>query len=185
MMSDPDANSVLLRAHLCTAVDSMRRKPWARNCSRERKGLYNGNVQQNPLCAASCFTKDIPSLPGSRLSFLSPGKSSTVQCTVFLYTPTQVDALTMYSSRLYAKNPVFEIVHEESVKVYRLRMYNGNIQQNSLCVESCVTEEFNISLRFSLHLPFACCCCQARRVSASLASRTTQYIDAGIQPTPC
>ena len=58
----------------------------------------------------------------------------------------------MYSSRLYAKNPVFEIVYEESVKVYHLHMYNGNIQQNSLCVESCVTEEFYISPRFSLHL---------------------------------
>ena len=58
----------------------------------------------------------------------------------------------MYSSRLYAKNPVFKIVHEESVKVYHLHMYNGNIQQNSLCVESCVTEEFPISPRFSLHL---------------------------------
>ena len=32
----------------------------------------------------------------------------------------------MYSSRL-----VFEIVHEESVRVYHLHMYNGNIQQNS------------------------------------------------------
>ena len=60
---DPDANSVLLRAHLCTAEDSMRRKPWVRNCSRQRKGLYNGNVQQNPLCAASCVTKDIPIYP--------------------------------------------------------------------------------------------------------------------------
>ena len=58
----------------------------------------------------------------------------------------------MYSSRLYVKNPVFEIVHEESVKVYHLHLYNGNIQQNSLCVESCVTEEFHISPRFSLHL---------------------------------
>ena len=73
-MFDPDANSVLLRAHLCTAVDFMRRKPWVRNCSRERKGLYNGNVQQNPLCAASCFTKDIPSLPGSRLRFFIAGQ---------------------------------------------------------------------------------------------------------------
>ena len=27
---DPDANSVLLRAHLCPAVDSMRRKPFVR-----------------------------------------------------------------------------------------------------------------------------------------------------------
>ena len=48
-MFDPDANSILLRAHLCTAVvDSMRRKPYLRNCSRERGGLYNGNIQQNP-----------------------------------------------------------------------------------------------------------------------------------------
>ena len=57
---DPDANSVLLQAHLCTAVDSMRR---VRNCSVERKGPYNGNVQQNPLCAASCVSKDIPIYP--------------------------------------------------------------------------------------------------------------------------
>ena len=35
-------------------------------------------------------------------------------------------------NRLYAKNPVFEIVHEEGVKVYHLHMYNGNIQQNSM-----------------------------------------------------
>ena len=90
----------------------------------------------------------------------------------------------MYSSRLYAKNPVFEIVHEESVKVYHLHMYNGNIQQNSLCVESCVTEKFNISLRFSLHLHLPAAVAK-RRVSASLASRTTQYINAGIEPTPC
>ena len=56
---DPDANSVLLRAHLCPAVDSMRRKPCVRNCSRKREGLFNGKVQQNSLCAASCVTKDI------------------------------------------------------------------------------------------------------------------------------
>ena len=61
---DPHANSVLLRAHLiCTAVDSMRRKLCVRNCSREREGLYNGNVQQNSLCAAPCVTKDIPIFP--------------------------------------------------------------------------------------------------------------------------
>ena len=45
---------------------------------------------------------------------------------------------SLYSSidRLYAQNPVFEIVHDESVKAY-LHMYNGNVQQNPLCVESC------------------------------------------------
>ena len=56
---DPDANSVLLRAHLCRAVDSMRRKPYVRNCSKKLEGLFNGKVQQNSLCAASCVTKDI------------------------------------------------------------------------------------------------------------------------------
>ena len=150
-MFDPDENSVLLRAHLSTAVDSMRRKPRVRYCSRERNGLYNGNIQEKPLCAASCFTKDIPSLPGSHLNFFIAGQIQHRIVHRFLYTPAQVDA-PMYSSRLYAKNPVFEIVHEESVKVYHLHMYNGNIQQNSLCVESCVTEEFHISPRFSLHL---------------------------------
>ena len=56
----------------------------------------------------------------------------------------------MYSSsRLYAKNALFEIVHEESVKVYHLHMYNRNIQQNPLCAEPCVTKEFSLSPRFS------------------------------------
>ena len=49
---------------------------------------------------------------------------------------------------LYAQNPVFEIVHDESVKGYP-HMFNGNVQQNPLCVESCVTKEFAMSPRFS------------------------------------
>ena len=55
-----------------------------------------------------------------------------------------------YSSinRLYAQNSGFEIVREESVKVY-LHMHNGNVQQNPLCVESCVTNGFSISPRLS------------------------------------
>ena len=122
-----------LTSHLCTAVDSMRRKPWVRNCPRERKGLYNGNVQQNPLCAASYFAKDIPSLPGSRLRFFIAGQIQHRTVHRFLFTPAQVDAPMYSSSRLYSKNPMFEIVHEESVKVYHLHMYNWNIQQNSLC----------------------------------------------------
>ena len=91
---DPDANSVFLRAHLCTAVDPMRRKPCVRNCSREREGLHNGNVQQNPF----------PSLPA--YDFLSRCKFSTPSST------------PLYSSinRLYTQNPVFAIVHDESVK---------------------------------------------------------------------
>ena len=66
----------------------------------------------------------------------------------------------MYGSRLYAKNPVFDFFHEESVKVYHLHMYIGNIQQNSLGAESCVTEEFHISPQFSpafFHHDAMCC----------------------------
>ena len=126
---DLDANSVLLRAHLCTAVDHVRRKSCVRNCSRERKGLYNGNVQQNPLCAASCHQRYSHLCPvlTYRYDFSSRCKFST-------------STSTMYSSinRLYAQNPVFEIVRKESVKVY-LHMYNGNVQQNLHRVESCVT----------------------------------------------
>ena len=60
----------------CTAVDS---KPCVRNCSREREGLYNGNVQQkNPLCAASCVTKDIPASPRFSPTFFYPDANSVL-----------------------------------------------------------------------------------------------------------
>ena len=63
--------------------------------------MYQGNVQQmNPLCAASCVTKNI-----------SPRFSPT--------------STPMYSSRLCAKNPVFEIVDEESVEVYHPHSTTG------------------------------------------------------------
>ena len=87
---DPDANSVLSRAHLCTAVDSMRRKPRVRNCSRRREGLFNGKVQQNPLCAASCVTKDIHISPRFSLVFFYRDANSVLLlliahlCTVVL-----------------------------------------------------------------------------------------------------
>ena len=49
-------------------------------------------------------------------------------------------SILLYSSiiKLYPLNPVFEIVHDWSLKVY-LHIYNGNVQQNPLRVESCVT----------------------------------------------
>ena len=53
-------------------------------------------------------------------------------------TPTSSTLLYNSIIRLYPLNPVFEIVHDESVKVY-LHMYNGNAQQNPLCVESLCT----------------------------------------------
>ena len=47
-------------------------------------------------------------------------------------THTHTRSTLLYSSiiRLYPQNSVFEIVHDESVKVY-LHMYNGNVQQKS------------------------------------------------------
>ena len=40
------------------------------------------------------------------------------------------------------------VKNDESVKVY-LPMYNGNVQQNPLCVESCVAKKFSMSPLFS------------------------------------
>ena len=52
-------------------------------------------------------------------------------------------------NRLYAQNPVFKMVHGESVIVY-LHMYSENVQQNPLCIESsCVTKVFSIFPPFS------------------------------------
>ena len=74
--------------------------------------MYNGNVQQNPLCAASCVTKDLP---------ISPRFSPTIfyrdANSVLLSTPL----CTVSSSRLYAQNPESEIAHQESVKVYIIK----------------------------------------------------------------
>ena len=71
--------------------------------------------------------------------------------TIFYRDANSVPTSTpFYSSinRLYAQNPGFEIVREESVKVY-LHMHNENVQQNPLCVEFCVTNGFSISPRLS------------------------------------
>ena len=102
--------------------------------------MYNGNIQQNPLCVESCVTKEFS---------ISPRFSPTI---FYRYANNSVTntSTPLYSSinRLYAQKPVFEIVREVSVKVY-LHINIGNVQQNPLCVESCVTKEFSISPRLS------------------------------------
>ena len=86
-------------------------------------------MSSRTLYAQHPVTKNIPSSPR-----FSP--------TIFYHDANSVllQVLYMYSSinRLYAQNPVFEIVREESVKVY-LHMYHENVQQNLQRVESCVT----------------------------------------------
>ena len=90
---DPDATTVLARAHLCTAVDSMRRKPCVRNCSREREGLYNRNAQQNPLCPASCVTKDIPIPPRLSPTIFYRDADSVLLLNTFLCTAVLIKRL--------------------------------------------------------------------------------------------
>ena len=91
------------------------------NCSSaEREGLSTHVPRE---CSAEPFMRSIlplrifTSFPDSRLRFFIVIKFST---------PTSTP---LYSSigELYAQNPVFEIVHKESVKVY-LHMYSGNVQ---------------------------------------------------------
>ena len=93
--------------------------------------MSNGNVQRT-FYAQHSVTKNLHISPRSRLRFFIKMQS---QCSYYYSTST-----LLYSSiiRLYPQNPVFKIVHDESVKVY-LPMYNGNVQQNPLCVESCVS----------------------------------------------
>ena len=145
-----DANSVPtinILAHLYTRYSSSINRLYAQNpvfkiIHGESVIVYlhmysGGNVQQNPLFVESCFTKEYSISPGSRQRCLIPMQ---IQYSYKYYTSTP-----SYSciNRLYAQNPVFEIVREESVKVY-LHMYSGNVQQNPLCVESCFTKEYSI-----------------------------------------
>ena len=88
--------------------------------------------------AASCHNESSHLSPVFAHDFLSRCKFCT---------PTSTP---LYSSinRLCAQNPVFGVIREESVKVYlhMQHMHNGNVQQNPLCVEFCVTKEFSTSL---------------------------------------
>ena len=84
-------------------------------------------VQQKTLCAENPLYGHL-----SKCKFSTPTSTLLYSGIIWLYPP----------------NPVFKIVHDESVKVY-LPMYYGNVQQNSLRVESCVTKKFPMSPLFS------------------------------------
>ena len=129
--------------------------------------MYNGNVQQNPLCVEPCVTKIIFMCPLFSSTIFDPdansvhlrahlcpaadsmGRKPFVRFLSISKFSTPTSTL-LYSSiiRLYPPNPVFNNVHDEIVKVY-LPMYNGNVHQNPLCVESYVTKIFSTSPLFS------------------------------------
>ena len=107
------------------------------NCSPAKREvylhMYSGNVSRT-LHAQHSVTTNLN---------ISPRFSPTICYRDADSVPT---SSPFYSNidRLYAQNPVFKIVREESVKV-NLQMYSGNDQQNLLCVESCFTKEYSIS----------------------------------------
>ena len=113
------------------------------NCSPAEREVYlhmpNGNVSRTLNAQHSVTTNLNISSRFSPTIFLSRCKFSTPTSTPFFYSSI---------NRLYAQNPVFDIVREESVKVY-LHMHNGNFQQNPPCVEPCVTKEIYISPQLS------------------------------------
>ena len=94
-----DANSVLLLliSHLCTAllIGSMRRTL----CSKFYLHMYNGNVQQNPLCVESCVSKEFSISPRLSPTIFDPDANSV-----------------LLRAHTCTENLVFEII-QESVKV--------------------------------------------------------------------
>ena len=100
-------------------------------------GRKHTHTQHNIL-SLRIFT----SRPGSGLRFFI---KMQIQYSYYKHTFVQHSSIII---RLYPQNPVFKIVHDKSVKIY-LPMYNGNVQQNPLCVESCVTKKFSMSPLFS------------------------------------
>ena len=90
------------------------------NCSPAEREvylhMYNGNVSKI-LHAQHSVTTNLNISPRSRLLFFYRDANSVPTSTPFFYRSI---------NRLYAHNPGFEIVREESVKVY-LHMHNGNV----------------------------------------------------------
>ena len=81
---DPDANSALARAHICTAVDSMRRKPCFRIIQESVKVCTSGMSSRTLYAQHSGSLRTFPSLLGSRLCFFITGQiQHPLQCTVF------------------------------------------------------------------------------------------------------
>ena len=94
-----------------------------------------------PLMRSILSQRIFTSLPGSRLRFFI---AMQIQYSYY--------STPLYSSinRLYAQNPVFEIVREESVKVYpHIHKQRECPAESYMRVESCVTKEFSIFPRFS------------------------------------
>ena len=112
---------------LTQAVDFFRRHFCAERCCvfvhrQSVRSIYTctTGMPAEPFLRSILSQRILTSLSGSRLRFFyrDANSVSTINSTPFFYSSI---------NRLYAQNPVFEIVREESVKVY-LHMHNGNVQ---------------------------------------------------------
>ena len=121
--------------------------------------IYNGNVQQNPLCAASCVTKDLPiSLRISPTIFnrdansvllrahlcTAVGSMCRTLCSKLFIRRTRRSIYTcatgMFSRRsLYAQHPVLQGIFP-SLPDSRLRFFiAGQIQHSTVHSTQCTT----------------------------------------------
>ena len=122
----------------------MRRKPYVRNCSKESVKGCTTKMFSRTLHAQQPVTKNLHISPRFSPTILYRDANSVL---LLAHLCTAV----LIASISYAQNLVFEIVYdEESVNIYlHTYIYNENVQQNPLCVESCVNKEFSISPRLS------------------------------------
>ena len=118
----------------CVVVKLFVSRAWRLIIHTCKTGMFSNTLYAQHPVSPRIFL----SLPGYRLRFFIAMKSR------YSYEHTLCSSI----NRLYEQNPVFEIVDQESVKVY-LHMYNGNIQQNPLCAASCVPKDIPISFRLS------------------------------------
>ena len=98
--------------------------------------LQSMKVYLHIMCPTEMFSgtfyaqHSVTKRPGSGLRFFIKIRCNSVLLLGHFFTACSIN-------RLYPQKPVFKIVHDKS--------YNGNVQQNHLCVESCVTKKFSMS----------------------------------------
>ena len=148
MIFDPRANSVFLRAHLCTAelllahlctvvlIGSMRRTLCSKLFMMEAWRPINTYVQRKrsaePSIGRTVCDWEIFHLSSVVANdFWSPCKFSALTRTPLHSSIPTSTSLYSCVNRLYAQNPVFEIVHDESVKAY-LYIYTTGIFSRTL-----------------------------------------------------
>ena len=95
--------------------------------------MYNENIQQNPLLVEPYVTEEF-SISRRFSPMIFDPHANSVLLRAHLCTEVLLLAhLSLYSgiNRLYAQNPVFEIVHDESVKAY-LHIYTTGMFTRTL-----------------------------------------------------